>query len=285
MRTFFKVLGIVVLILCTLILSVQIGFSLKSKKTFKPQDFTIAEDVTQASIEMGQRMYTVRNGCVDCHGDDLAGVKIMENGAMGSLYGANITPAALHSWSDEEIARTIRYEVHKSGHSLRFMPVFDYENLSKEDVAFLVTYIRSVPPIEKPSHTNTFGPVAKALSVFGQMPVMFPAHIVDQTQGFQEKPPEGATVEFGKYLAHSCTGCHGSEFRGGKIPDGDPAWPAAADIRFEASTLWNEEKFYRVLETRTSPITELALRFPMPVNQLKGINSVEKRHFGSACIL
>lgn len=190
-------------------------------------------------------------------------------------YGANITPHTLSQWSDEEIARAIRYGIHKTGRSLRFMPSFDFEGLSIGDTAALVAYLRSVPSVEKPNHENTFGPMTKALTFAGQMPVMFPAKVLDLQRGFSEKPAEGPTREFGKYLANSCVGCHGHEFRGGKIPGGDPSWPEASNIRLGANSAWTENAFQEAIRTGVSPISKKPLRMPMPVKLLQQMDEQE----------
>jgi mono/diheme cytochrome c family protein len=191
-------------------------FNSLGNSQFVQPALSIHEEVAQADLELGKRIYSVRSGCIDCHGADLSGTKVMDNSTMGSIYGANITPYNLKSWSDEEVAIAIRYGIHKTNRSLRFMPA-------------LTAYVRSVPSVDRHSHENSFGPMAKILSSLGQMPVMFPAHVIDSSKPFAEKPAEGATIKFGKYLASSCVGCHGVEYKGGKIPGGDPSWPEASN--------------------------------------------------------
>jgi mono/diheme cytochrome c family protein len=155
------------------------------------------------------------------------------------------------------------------------MPAFDYAGLSKGDTAALVAYLRTAPPVAAPSHANRFGPMARVLAVLGKMPVMFPAAVVDPNRGFVEKPAEGASADFGRYLANSCSGCHGAEFRGGPIPGGDPAWPPAANIRLGADPVWTAASFETMIRTGISPVTGQALRPPMPVHLLKQMNAEE----------
>ena len=162
--------------------------------------FTIHDRVAQADVELGKRIYQVRSGCIDCHGANLAGAKIMEDPAMGNIWGANLTPANLSGWTDEEIARAFRYGIHKTGRSLRFMPAFDYQAMSLDDAAALVAYIRSVPAVDQPSHENTFGPVAKTLSTLGQMPVMFPARVIAMPQ-VRSKYTENGCIIVGNTVA------------------------------------------------------------------------------------
>ncbi len=250
-------------------------FHALSVQRHDPPQFSIAAEVKAADPLLGERIYAVRAGCIDCHGADLSGTVVMENGAMGVIHGANITPFNLGDWSDEDIARAIRYGLRRDGHSLRFMPSFDFAALSKSDTAALIAYLRSVPAVPRPSHANTFGPIARTLSVLGKMPVMFPAHVVDPTQGFAAKPEEGPTFAFGRYLAAACSGCHGEEYRGGPIPGGDPAWPPASAIRLGAEPVWTRDSFTTMINTGVSPVSGQALRPPMPVHLLKQFNDDE----------
>lgn len=254
---------------------VQFKFSHAAGVQYQSTDFAIRDIVASADVELGKRLYSVRVGCIDCHGEDHSGRMIMDNGAMGTIHGANLTPFNLKDWSDEEIARAIRYGIHKTGRSLQFMPSFDYQSLSLGDIAAMVAYLRSVPPVEKPIHVNSFGPVAKLLSTLGQMPIMFPAAHMDLAQGFGEKLEEGPTPEFGKYLAQSCTGCHGQELKGGKIHGGDPAWPEASSLRLGSNSIWTETTFVETIRSGVSPTTNMKLRPPMPVALLAQMNETE----------
>ena len=270
-----KIVAVFVLIALVLGIAIQFSFAKDQNKLYEAKTFEISELVANADVELGKRLFTVRNGCIDCHGEDLAGARVMDNGAMGTIYGANLTPFNLSTWTDEEIARAIRYGIHKTGRSLRFMPSFDFEGLSLGDTAALVAYLRSAAPVERQNFVNIYGPVAKTMSFLGQMPVMFPAKILDLNKGFGEKPEEGPTKAFGQYLAHSCVGCHGHEFRGGKIPGGDPSWPEASNIRLGMNPLWTEESFTQLIKTGVSPISSQPLRLPMPIAQLQQMNEVE----------
>jgi len=270
-----RIFSFIALILIATAIVVQLRFSANMNAQYELPPIPIAREITNANLELGKRIYHVRNGCVDCHGVDLSGTLIMDNGPMGTIFGVNITAHKLSTWSDEEVARAIRYGIHKTGRSLRFMPSFDFEGLSLGDTAALVAYLRSVPAVAKDDPENSFGPAARILSAFGQMPVMFPASIIDGKKAFAEKPAETPSLEFGKYLAHSCIGCHGAELKGGRIPGGDPSWPEATNLRLGGDSAWNEEKFRSMLRTGISPSTGQALRPPMPTALLQQLNEVE----------
>ncbi len=280
MKKFFKYIGF---LLATLVVvaSIFIGIQFSKFNSKLEEKFPMHEELSKINwkqnpnIELGKRIYYVRNGCVECHGQNLTGVKIMENGAMGSLYGVNITPFRTKHLSDEDIVRAVRYGVHQSGRSLRFMPSFDFEGMSTDDLSALIAFLRSTPEIAQESHQNTYGPMLKILSALDKMPVVFPAHFIDHSKGFGTKPTEAATIEFGKYLANACIGCHGSEYKGGPIPGGDPSWPPAANIRLGADSRWTKENFQKMIQSGVSIYSGQPLRAPMPVNLLKQLNQTE----------
>lgn len=246
----------------------------KRRAVFTPPDFDLSAEVAAADAEVGRRIVMIRNGCVECHGPDLSGGIAIDDPAMGTFHGPNLTPAGLKDWTDEQIVRAIRYGIDREGRTLLFMPSFDMVDMSKSDIAAIVKYLRGLPPKETPRTEPRIGPVGKMLGVFGHVPVLFPAFAIDHARGFGEKPTEGATAEFGDYLARtSCSGCHGHDFAGGPIPGGPPEWPPAADLRLSKGD-WTLEKFVRVMKTGKSSAGQ-DLRPPMPVALTAQMSDVE----------
>jgi mono/diheme cytochrome c family protein len=222
-------------------------------------------DFSQTNLELGHRVVTIRNGCVDCHGKDLGGMKVMEDPAFATIHGPNLTPAALESWSDTEILRAVRHGVGKDGRPLLLMPSHEYQYLSEEDLVATVAFLRSLPPVDRPNGEIKLGLVAKLLTATGKLPTMIPAEIVDHTSGFNPKPPEGPTLEFGRYLVQSsCIGCHGPQLRGGPIPGGAPDWPAASDISQPVVGSWTRDQFFEIMRSGVGSNGE-QIRAPMPV--------------------
>lgn len=277
MKLLLKILGGLIGLVILSAAVTHFAFEAKSKRQFKPAQFDIHNEVMKADVELGKRIFVVRAGCAECHGDNLAGKTVMDDPAIGRIVGANITPYKLKDWSDEQIATAIRYGVNREGRTLRGMPAMDYVGFSRGDVAAMIAYIRSVPAVEVNHEPNRFGPIAKVMGVLGKMPIVFPAEVIDQNKSFELKPVEGPTHEFGKYLASSCTGCHGENFTGGPIAGGDPAWPPAANIRLGQNAVWTEETFKKMLSSGISPVSQAQLRPPMPVALLKQLNETESK--------
>jgi len=137
---------------------------------------------------------------------------------FGDIYSPNLTPdpaTGIGRRSDGELARILRYGVRADGRAA--FPMMEM-HLSDEDLAAVVSYLRSQPatPLAVPDHQlSRFG---KALMAFAIEPVApAPAPVTS---------PVGATVARGAYLANhvsSCVACHTN--RG---PDGNLVGPAFA---------------------------------------------------------
>src|SRR6185312_16674901 len=72
--------------------------------------------------------------------------------------------------------------------------------------------------------------------------------------------------EYGRYLASTCTGCHNPHFSGGKIAEGPPDWPPAANLTQGAGSAirgWGEVQFIAALRTMRDP-TGRAINPVMP---------------------
>jgi mono/diheme cytochrome c family protein len=216
-------------------------------------------------LQIGERIVRVRNGCIDCHGNNLAGAKIMDNPAMGKMYGSNLTPASLKDWSDTEIARAIRHGIGRDGKPLVLMPSHDYINFSESDLKAVIAYLRSIPAVTQDNGPIALGPVAKVLLVTGKAATLVPAEIINHQQPFLNKPAEAPTIAFGKYLAQTaCIGCHGPELKGGPIPGGPPDWPEASNLTQQNLGPWNKEAFVTAMRKGTTPDGR-TLRAPMPI--------------------
>src|SRR5262249_42246651 len=128
----------------------------------------------------GKHLAEAVTGCVsrDCHGPDGAGGRVMSMGPLGTLAGPNITSSgmgALHT--DVELARLIRHGLKKDGRSLKFMPVQDFDWLPDADVVALISYLRSLPAVDKPNGPIQMGMLAKVLDRAGMVPLDVARHV------------------------------------------------------------------------------------------------------------
>lgn len=202
----------------------------------------------------GEYLVTVGAGCVECHGEDLAGGTVVEDPVAGHIYGPNISRAALKDWTDGELARVIHNGVKKDGHSVVIMPSDTYQYMCREDVADMVAYLRHAPAVERANRGMRVGALIKIIWAAGKMPGVFPAEVVEHERAFTAKVPEGPTRAYGAYLFKShCAGCHREDGRGGKIANGPPDWPPAANLTEDGAGGWTQEGFIKTFRTGINP--------------------------------
>jgi mono/diheme cytochrome c family protein len=94
--------------------------------------------------------------CMDCHTERKPGEAIKFgaggkefHGPWGISVSANLTPSGLGDWSGAEIEQAIRTGIARDGHKLfPPMPFAAYRNMSADDMAALIAYLRSLPAID-----------------------------------------------------------------------------------------------------------------------------------------
>jgi cytochrome c553 len=192
---------------------------------------------------------------------------------MGRLFGPNLTrgrgglPA---TYAATDFVRAIRHGVGVDGHGLFLMPSTDYAHFTENDMADLIAYVQSVPPVDRDRVPLSVGPVARVLLLAGK--IRLSADEIDHANLKPAIVEPGITVDYGRYLAAGCTGCHGPNLAGGKIDIGPPDWPPAANLTPHASgrlSKWTEEDFIRALRTARRPDgTELNPVMPRAFGQL-----------------
>ena len=256
MKTFFKVVGIVLLVVVAL---AAIGVSyLALRKPDQQPASTEKIEPTPERLARGKYLVDHVTICFDCHSERLpaygfpvkpgregvAGfVWNEEAGFPGVLAAANITPdpdTGLGKWTDGEILRAIREGVDREGNALfPIMPYGHYRNLSDEDGKAIVAYLRTLAPqrYEKP---------AKALN----MPLPFVEKFIPKpVETAVPEPDRRNSVAYGKYLATiaACADCHtpkddrgeplpGKEFAGGWEMHGPGVRVKTANITPHPST-------------------------------------------------
>jgi mono/diheme cytochrome c family protein len=185
---------------------------------FNPPYPDIAASADTAVIARGR--YVVRNlvNCSQCHGEPtrmaeaMEGVDIPLSGGRhfgippGDFYARNITPdsaTGIGSFSDGAVARALRLGVGHDGRAL--LPFMEMQGLSDEDLAAVISYLRSQAPVHKPippHHFSLLGMVVKATVLANPVgPKSTPPH----------QTPHGATIENGRYIVESlalCGSCH-----------------------------------------------------------------------------
>jgi mono/diheme cytochrome c family protein len=204
------------LVLCGVTAALVLGCKEKKEEQVAPQPAKAQPEVTEARtpepppgpdpevVERGAYLAKA-GGCLVCHtgmgphGPDLAnvgagGLEMVEK--FGTWRSPNITPdkaTGIGSWTDDQIAAAIREGVRPDGKQLYpIMPYMNYNGLTDDDVKALVTFLRTLKPVEKV--------VAKNDLKMAAMPAPRPAN----------KAPGDDPVAKGAYLGSImlCSHCH-----------------------------------------------------------------------------
>jgi len=115
----------------------------------------------------------------------------------------NITPdneTGAGKWTDDMLARAIREGIGNDGRALNpMMPYVAFRNLSDEDLASIVVYLRSIPSVRNSLPQRQLPLAEEEVLVTAPEPIYTPVLPRDLSE----------PVKRGKYLVDlSCTGCH-----------------------------------------------------------------------------
>jgi hypothetical protein len=184
-------------------------------------------EVTPTRLARGQYLFNAVLGCPVCHSErnfSLFGAPPMQpfgggrvcaesgkplpglaetGGLPGTICFRNITPHAtgIGKWSDGEVLRAMREGINRDGNALfPIMPAFIYRKLSDEDARAVLTYVRTLEPVDNPlPETDVNFPVSWLIR-------LLPAPL----EGPVYHPSESGPVAYGQYLATvaRCAFCH-----------------------------------------------------------------------------
>lgn len=189
----------------------------REERTFDAPRPDIHASADPAVIARGGYLVNGAAHCSDCHGapdqDEkmLRGEVVPLSGGrefvlpVGTFRAPNITPdreTGIGRYTDEELARALRYGVHPTGRAM--VPFMPFNDLTDEDLTAILSYLRAQPAVahEVPAHApNPAGQFIKAWLL--------------EPKGPEETPKKSMTPEptaaYGEYLANhvgNCVGCH-----------------------------------------------------------------------------
>jgi mono/diheme cytochrome c family protein/predicted small lipoprotein YifL len=248
-----RLVAVIVLLICGLIGYVYFASSRQINQTYTVSVPSLSIPTDAASLERGKYIVEKVSMCTECHDKDLGGKIMMDDGAMGRLAAANLTSGRGGlgaTYSNDDFARVLLHGVKKDGHSVLFMPSNDFR-FNEADAAAVIGYLRSVPPVDREQPAASIGPVARALSLFTNFPLVVASKIDHATVAFNAASGVGTdAVSAGKYLVASagCHGCHGPELKGGGGPP-----PGAANITPVGIGNWSEQDFFTALREHKRP--------------------------------
>ncbi|MDX6447422.1 MAG: hypothetical protein QOH71_4496 [Blastocatellia bacterium] len=240
-------------------------------------------EATPQRLARGKYLVDGVTGCFGCHTDQdwskpgappVAGKEgsghVWSDQDMPWLVAANITPdkeTGAGNWSDDALSRAIREGIGHDGRTLfPIMPYQNYRQMSDEDLASVIAYVRSVPAVRNQLATTRM-----------PFPLNFLIQNVPQPVDAAVAAPDQSTpVARGDYLVRmgDCVECHtpkekgqpmpGMDFAGGFLihePTGDVfshnITPAASGIGY-----YNDTSFVQAM--RTGKVGARRLHASMP---------------------
>jgi len=211
----------------------------------------------EEALVRGRHLITSRYPCTGCHGANLGGGTMVDAPPIGRILGPNLTAGRggrTAGFQAADFDRIVRHGV-KPGGLPALMPSVDFRLMSDQELSDLIVHLRAQPPVDSVVPAPTLGPLGKVLVATGK--VQLSADLIAAEGAPHEvlPPPPGPTVEFGRHLAATCTGCHGANLAGGPIKGGDPSWPPAANLTPDASGLgaWTFEQFTALMRKAKRP--------------------------------
>jgi mono/diheme cytochrome c family protein len=274
MKRVLKWIGIIVGGLLGLIILLAVGVYAVSasrlNRTYKVTTvFNLTIPTDAESIAAGGKIYAIY--CESCHGANLAGMAFSEDPAFGEIYSANLTGGEngiARRYSDDEIARAIWYGVKQDGSPTVGMPYEFHQAIHVGDMANLIAYLRSAPPVDTAYPAASYGPMLRVMHAAN----LFPLVAAEKIDGGQPPPaivsPDD-TLAYGGYLAVFCTACHGPDFAGIAIAETPSLWTAV--------TTWTEAEFERAITTGLLPDGRQMNPEMMPWPSFN-LYTVEERH-------
>ena len=140
----------------------------------------------------------------------------------------------------------------------------------------LISFLRTVPPVDKPNGLVEIKTLAKVLDRQGKFVMDVARHI--NHEKIDLGPPPTPTVAYGTYVTRMCTGCHGETLSGGPIPGAPPSFPAPLNLTPHETGLkgWTYDDFNTLLTKATRKNGQQLKPF-MPIESFGRMDETEKK--------
>jgi mono/diheme cytochrome c family protein len=263
MKRVLKGIGIVLggLLGILLIAGVILHFVGRSRLNNAPQVATesVAAATDETAVARGEHLVNVVSECRECHGDQLEG-QIFMDGEIGiHLAAPNLTSGQGGigaTYTDADWEKAIRHGIGGDNRVLAIMPSDYLSHYSDADLAAIIAYLKTVPPVD---------------SDFGPRRIGFPGTVMGGVMGFSdftrindidhanvgaEAPAEGVTPEYGHYLVNiaMCSECHGANLAGITLAEGEDGPPEGPNLTPGGEPgSWSEADFINTIRTGRTP--------------------------------
>jgi len=257
-----KILLYAVAVILLAILSLFIYVSLTWDKSYHDwPDPPLASSSDSAVIARGRYLVLGPAHCNSCHVSSIQDLEDSDKGAniplkggvgfpmgpLGTMFTRNITPdktTGIGRYTDGQVFRMMRHGIRPDG--LASLPLLmPFWNMADDDLIAVVSYLRSIEPVENSVPENEWTFIGKAVRAL--TPTFKP---IENPEAAKVAPPMSPpSIARGEYLSRyvtNCVGCHtprdittfeatGPEFSGGM--EFEP-WPALNKHFNLDTTLW-----------------------------------------------
>jgi cytochrome c553 len=258
---FIRILGKILVVLIV-VLATALGLIYWRSSALLAQHIDVKEATltlpTDGEAHARGEHLAITRGCTDCHGPDLGGRVLVDAFPIGRLAAPNLTrgKGGVGARLDAiAIERAIRHGLGQGGRLLLYMPATDYSGLTDADTADLIAYVSATPPVDRQIPPPLAGPLMRTLFLLDKAPLAYALKVDHGAAHMNAMAPE-ATADYGRYLAQSCTGCHGDHFAGGHVPGTPPSFPDAQNITPDPASgigKWSKADFYTALRQGRRP--------------------------------
>ena len=233
----------------------------------EPPPIILRSQANPEVVARGRELVKGLAACGICHGETPSPSSILAGGRIihdeyGEVQATNLTPSAsgIGNWQDEEVVRAIRSSIRPGDKWISAESHRGYEWMSDEDALAIVSYLRTLPAVDKEINRrdlsfvdrNTKGFFDSRPDIKGYVPSLDPKNV----------------VEYGQYLTDHvarCGGCHHSpaslmrseEYLAGnrivKTDLGEKIAPSITSSRIYGLGEWNEAMIVKYLKTGLTP--------------------------------
>lgn len=228
-------------------------------------------DARQDSISRGEHLVEHVFFCTECHGEQLEGRPHFDDPLSGQIAASNLTSGEGGLSADFKVVdwiRAVRHGVGQDGKPLVEMPSNAYQDISNSDLAAIIAYVSSLPPVDHPLPEVALGPLYR-LSILSD-PSLLPAEVIDHQSGPPPEVEPAATEKYGEYLAAACTICHGEDLAGGPGAGAGLNLTPGGDL-----SDWSQEEFITALRTGQTPQGRDLDPDLMPIDRVQNMTEVE----------
>lgn len=247
----FIVLAVLAIVIFSYVYYLISGSEKRLEKKYELSVPTFPIPADSASLERGKHLVSAL--CLECHGYNLGGKELINDPQLAVVYSPNLTSGkggVVSGYTDTDWIRAIRHGAGPDSVALFVMPSTDFNYMCENDIAAVIAYLKSVPPVDAEFPAPTFGTLGKVLLGLGAFGDILNVETLDHSKGPVACQNFSSSVDFGNYMVNisGCRTCHGPELNGMQGPE--PGAPFSPNLTPGGNLAnWTNEDFVRSMRS------------------------------------